>query len=511
MDEHSITINNKEVFDFYKKHNLNFETTNLLFINIMNNLITNMDTSINSTLADKLLSTISGLSCKFSTLETNISQYQSNIADIISLKFNDYRRDYLEEIKLILTSNNVDHIAPLIKETNENMLAKTSVILTELIPKNQQVMTTDINNNFKLLQASLSSETNKLLSNTIDRHVIDEFKQNINQTIMQTHSTLTGIITASESRIEGKLKHSDDKLNNISKLFAETNHSTSTLQNSVTEMLKKFEKGVGKGNVSEHVTYNILLALYPCAQIDHVGNDVKESGDIVLIRNNKPKILIENKDHDTTNVPRNEVTKFIRDCEIQNCCGIMLAQNKGIANKENFEIQIHNGNVLLYVHETKFDVEKIKTAIEIVENFKMKLDEVIVKDNDCVIEKDMLDDINKEFSSYINQKYTLIKLVKDFNDKINTSITELKMPTLEKYLSSRFASSNVQTDNTCKYCERYVPKSMLQHYRYCISKHEYDAKHGIITEQTPIITVELQDPKPPSPTVVKPKTRRTKT
>jgi hypothetical protein len=44
-----------------------------------------------------------------------------------------------------------------------------------------------------------------------------------------------------------------------------------------------------------------------------------------------------------------------------------------------------------------FDVEKIKTAIEIVENFKIKLDEVIVKEDGCIIEKDMLEDINKEF------------------------------------------------------------------------------------------------------------------
>ena len=33
----------------------------------------------------------------------------------------------------------------------------------------------------------------------------------------------------------------------------------------------------------------------------------------------------------------------------------MFAQNRGIANKENFEIQINNGNILLYVHNVKFD------------------------------------------------------------------------------------------------------------------------------------------------------------
>ena len=97
------------------------------------------------------------------------------------------------------------------------------------------------------------------------------------------------------------------------------------LQQKVTDMLKKFEKGSGKGNVSENVLYNILLSLFPCAQIDYVGNELKETGDIILIRNNKPKILIENKDHDACNVPKHDVDKFIRDCEIQHCCGIMFS------------------------------------------------------------------------------------------------------------------------------------------------------------------------------------------
>ena len=211
----------------------------------------------------------------------------------------------------------------------------------------------------------------------------------------QSHHTLTTIISSSENRIENNLLETEKKMNEMKTIFTENNSSQKLLQNNVSEMLKKFEKGSGKGNISEHVTYNILLSLFPSAQIDHVGNEQKETGDIILIRNNKPKILIENKDHDSKNVPKHEVEKFIRDCEIQNCSGIMLAQHKGITNKQNFEIQINNGNVLLYLHEVNFDVDKIKTAIEIVECFKIKLDEVIVKEDGCIIEKEVLEDINK--------------------------------------------------------------------------------------------------------------------
>ena len=88
--------------------------------------------------------------------------------------------------------------------------------------------------------------------------------------------------------------------------------------------------------------------MYPCAQIDHVGNEQKETGDIILIRSNKPKILIENKDHTSTNVPKNEVDKFIRDCEIQNCSGIMFSQHRGISNKQNFELFLNK--IMRFVH-----------------------------------------------------------------------------------------------------------------------------------------------------------------
>lgn len=483
MDNYNLTLDNKEVFEFYKQHNLDFENMNILFLNILKKLISNIDISFNSNLASKLLENVSQLTCKVDSIGNNIIKYQTDISSLLTIKFTEYRKEYIDELKMILISNNVEHISPLIKETNTSLLDKTTNMINEIIPKNQDLLSKDINSNFKLLQSSISTESSKLLNSSLDKKTIDDFLNNINSVMGQTHHTLTTLISSSENRIESKLLDSDKKLNEIKQIFSENNSSQQILQTNVSEMLKKFEKGVGKGNISEHITYNILLSLFPCAQVDHVGNEQKETGDIILIRNNKPKILIENKDHDSKNVPKHEVEKFIRDCEIQNCCGIMFAQHKGITNKQNFEIQINNGNVLLYVHEVNFDVDKIKTSIEIVENFKIKLDEVIIKEDGCIIEKDVLEDINKEFISYVNQKYILLKLVKDFNEKMNSSINELKMPNLEKYLSSRFAFSSNQAENMCKYCEKFIPKSMSQHYRYCSAKRDFDIKNGIHTDQ----------------------------
>ena len=475
-NNYMIAFSNKEVYDFYKSSNLDAEHINVLFVSILKKLMIDLDSSLNANLATTLLDKFNLLDSKIENINSSVMKCQSELTNIVTLRLNEYRKEYMENLKLVLSSNNTDSIAPLIKEINNNLLDKTSIMLHDFIPKNQEYLSRDLTSQFKLFQSSILNETNKLLTSSLDKQTIELFFSNINQTLGQSQNTLTTLISSSENRIESRIAETERKMNEIKEISSVNNQSQQTLQTNVTEILKKFEKGSTKGNISEHITYNILLSLFPCAQVDHVGNEQKETGDIMLVRNNKPKILIENKDHDSKNVPKQEVEKFIRDCEIQDCCGIMLAQHKGITNKQNFEIQINNGNVLLYVHEVNFDNDKIKTAIEIVEHFKIKLDELGSNDQDCMIEKNVLDEINKEFINYVNQKSNMTKLLKDFSEKMNLSIIDLKLPSLEKYLSSRFAFSSIQTDNMCKYCEKHVPKSLSQHYRYCSSKKDFENK-----------------------------------
>jgi hypothetical protein len=470
MSDYQLSICNKEVFEFYHKHSLDFEQINILFCNILQQLITSTDISYDNNIASTILKKISNIENNFSNIEQHLFKHQIDISN----KLNEYKKEYINDLKLILLSNNVEHISPLIKETNNNLIDKTTLIINELLPKNHTAITKDIENNFKLLQSQIMNETTKLLSSSMNQMNVDEFINNSNLLMTQSIHSISTIINTIEHKIDSSLNINSFKMDELYKNINDNHNNNILLQQRVTDMLKKFEKGSGKGNVSENVLYNILLSLFPCAQIDYVGNEIKETGDIILIRNNKPKILIENKDHDACNVPKHDVDKFIRDCEIQQCCGIMFSQNRGIANKENYELQINNGNVLLYVHNVNFDNDKIKTAIEIVEQFKLKYDEINTDNDVYNIETSVLEEINKEFNNYTSQKHSLLKLVKDFNEKINSSINDLKMPCLEQFLSKHYATSSNQGNNICKYCEKFVPKSLSQHYRYCIDKKNFD-------------------------------------
>jgi hypothetical protein len=488
-----ITISNKEVFEFYENTQLDFENMNVIFMNILKKLTSDLDSSINSNLASNLLDKFTALDNKIDIITCSVSKCHNDMASAIEIKLNEYRKEYIDNLKQILSVNNVEHIAPLIKENNGVLLDKTSLMIFDLIPKNHDTLSKEINSHFQLFQSAVMTETNKLVSSSLDKKTIDDFLNNITQSMGHSHSTLLTLLTSSESRIENRLVETERKLNEIKEISTLNNSTQQTLYTNVSEMLKKFEKGITKGTVSENIVYNILLSLFPCAQIDHVGGEQKETGDIILIRNDKPKILIENKDHISVNVPKADVEKFIRDCEIQNCCGIMLAQHRGIANKQNFELQLNNGNVLLYLHEVNFDKDKIKIAIDIVEQFKSKIDDTFDKDEDCVIDKDTLNEINREFANYVNQKNNMVKLLRDFNEKMSFSINEFKIPTLEKYLASKFASAAIQSDNVCKYCEKIANKSLLQHYRYCQAKKEFESKKDV--NKNIIVSTEKSDKK----------------
>jgi hypothetical protein len=234
------------------------------------------------------------------------------------------------------------------------------------------------------------------------------------------------------------------------------------------------ENSSSKGKLSENILFNVLHSIAPTAQIENVGN-VKETGDIIMKRRDKPVILFENKNYDK-NVVQDEVRKFLRDIEYQNCSGIMLAQHYGIANKNNFEIEIHNNNILVYLHKVEYDADKIKAAIGIIDYFKEALGDVETGNGELInINKETLDEINKEYQNFINNKLIHIKTIKDFQQKLIAQVDDIKIPALDHYLSKLYASS-ASKENICDFCG-YVAKNvraLTAHHRGCAQKKQRD-------------------------------------
>lgn len=76
--------------------------------------------------------------------------------------------------------------------------------------------------------------------------------------------------------------------------------------------------------------------------------------------------MFENKVYET-NVKLEEIQKFIRDVEEIKTNAIFLSQNSGITRKKNFQVDIHKGLIMIYIHNVQYSPEKIQIAIDIIE------------------------------------------------------------------------------------------------------------------------------------------------
>ena len=444
---YNMGLQNKFVWEFYDEHkNLNFEDMNILFVQIMQKLIENSNPSFNVNVVSQLIENVKNLQTQVSNVSDMFSKNTSDMNACFTMKFMEFKREYVEDLKMILSNNTSDKVAPIIKEYNDTLLDKTRIMINEIIPKNQETITKDIENSIKNLHSSINQDTNTLLKSSVNKDTLDSFinslEEKFSKTIVSSQNIFNSILSSTETRLENRLS----ELKDISK----TNITSQTLlQSNVGELLKKMENSSSKGKISENILFNILQSIYPTAEINSVGS-IKETGDIILIRKDKPTILFENKNYDK-NVVQEEVKKFLRDVELQNCCGIMLAQHYGITNKENFEIEINNNNVLVYLHKVEYDADKIKAAVDIIDHFKSKMIDINkIHGDDITIDKDVLDDINKEYQLFTANKLSHIKTIKDCQQRLLTQVEEIKIPNLEHFLSKLYAYSS--KEDICEYC-----------------------------------------------------------
>lgn len=471
--DYTIAVQNKDIWEFYNSHpNMNFEEMNLIMIDILEQIFEKTNPSLNTNIASQLLDNMKSLQNQVSNVTEMFSKSQSDMNTNFTLKFMEFKKDYIEDLKMILANNTSDRVAPIIKEYNESLFDKTKNMIHEIIPKNQDSLSKDIENSFKSFHSVINHDTNMLMKSSITKETLDTFINSLDEkfakTILSSQNIFNSLLTSSENRLESKLT----ELRDISK---SNDSSQSALQTNITDLLKKFENSSSKGRISENLLFNVLMSLYPTAEIQSVGT-TKETGDIMLIRKDKPVILFENKNYDK-NVGQEEIKKFIRDIEMQNCSGIMLSQHTGVVNKDNFEIEMHNGNVLVYMHKVEYDADKIKTAVDIIDNFKSTIENIDQKGGDLLsIDKEMLDDINKEYQMFIANKMSHIKTIKDYNQRILAQVDEFKLPNLERYLSKLYATTGSKND-VCEYCG-FVAKnqrSLTAHYRGCSAKKQFAA------------------------------------
>ena len=338
----ALTFANEKIWRFFQdRPGMDPESSMLLFIDMLEKLT--LDTSVlNTSLAAQLVNSMQKLETQIHGIAESSTRSQSDLLVNFYGKLAESKRDYMQDVKTLMTTNVAEQIAPLLREQNAVLLSKTHLILNEIMPKNEDTVSRHITEAVNTLHKAIANDTATLLQSSLSKGTLEDFLRNLDARFNNTLSNSQQLYGATEQRLDTSLRAIDSNFHVLKDL-------SSSMHGQVSDMLRRMDNSSTKGKVSENIVFSILHTLYPTAQIESVGT-TKETGDIMLIRQDKPTILIENKNWDR-NVVQEEVRKFIRDIETQNCSGLFLAQNYGVANKQNFEINIHNGHVLLYLHE----------------------------------------------------------------------------------------------------------------------------------------------------------------
>jgi hypothetical protein len=308
---------------------------------------------------------------------------------------------------------------------------------------------------------------------------IENFSTVKNSHMLQNaQQPLYSYINSSEERINNNISVLKD-LTNISQ------NKQSQILNEMYECITKKSRPSSPMNGNENADDQLVVSLSQqyCTADLNLNKLSNNSASITMKRSMKPTILIY-----TMNVERNvnqdELKPYMHCVEESMCHGIFLSQNSGISSKNNYNIDINNGMIHIFVHNVNFSIDKIKIAVDIIDNLSIKLKQLNKSEHDISIPKDVLDEINKDFQLFLSQKEGIINVMKESHKKILAQLDEMKFASLEKYLSTKFAPTTTKQGFKCDLCKHFTAnnlKALAAHKRGCIRKNTMNIENIIIT------------------------------
>jgi len=479
--------NNARIIAFYKEHpNIDFETANLLLVEFLENVFNKMTNDTTTSVNSQILAFITENHRQMESIKTNLVSVQDNVAKMnadfssqLMMQFLSSKKEYMEDIKQIISNTTLtanEKISSLMEKNNNYLIDKTSLILNENVPR-------QIKDSVKEVYSVLKTDTD-ILAKTYNseksfQEFIHQFDQKYSTMLQNVQQPLYSFFNATEDRIMKNLgdikERSGESITTQTKMFGE-----------LSEFLGKYKVSSHKGNLGEERLCSVLTEIFPSADLANTSG-TKASGDIIMKRIDKPAILFENKDYSKI-TDKDEVAKFIRDIDVQNIHGIFMSQHSGIALKNNFQIEIHKGNVLVYIQHCEYSPDKIKIAVDIIDSLSVKIDELNT-DDEHGINQDTLDEMNREYQDFVLQKENALTTLRDFQKRMTQHIETIKMPALEKYLEPKYAGIKKQAISLrCDLCNSFIAaskQSLSAHKRGCTKKCKSTPLQNVVIRQTP--------------------------
>lgn len=501
---YTLSVNNKTIWDFFNANpTLDFETCVLVLIDILSITQKNAEATIQSATNARIIGLLTDNATQLTELKRDVSTLKTDLY----VKFMDIKKEYTEHIKhVILNSNSMysDKLTAHIDKAAASMVDKTSLLLTDIIPKSHSSYSQQIMQSIQAHNQGLLEETQRMFASKPSEEVLHTFLEQFETKTMQLFQTIQNPLLMSVSASEERLTKS---MQNI--------HEQTSAQEKMMEGMyefinkTKYRNSTHKGNASEARLEVILNTLFPSCHIKDTRH-IPCSGDFIMEERDsgKPRILFENKDYNV-NVGSDEVEKFVRDIHAQKCHGVFISQSSGVAGKKPFQIEIFTQSVAVYVHNCEYEPEKLKIAVDIIDSVSASLE--LYARRKCsgatenVFSEDTMDDINAEYTKFVQNKLAVIETVKfhtkEMNKRIISQLDDIRFPTLGSVLGNKYGqyhaageaktaisasatladdAASTSTSNTimCPVCMIYRAKNvsaLAAHRKSCDKKH--DKKH----------------------------------
>ena len=382
----------------------------------------------------------------------------------------------VETSVLETTANDGKMFGSLMETNNATLISQMVDTIHKVLPDTNTQHYNGITKSLDTFYKSITNDNQRLLD-AAGSHSIKDYMTNLEMktTIMlqNLQQPIYSFISASEDRINKNITATRPTENPeiYSKMVADIGSLISSHRVPATV----------RENCDKHLL-SLLTKTFNSADISFkslgmVGNTM------LLKRMRKPTVYIQNYDSEC-NVSSDETNQFMTVISDDNVCGVFLSQQSGISGKTDFQIELHNNNVIVFVHNADYSSSKIEVAISIIDNLHNQLRQFVKSGNtdEFTIPKELLESINNEYQMFIAQKTAVIDVFKESQKKVLAQIDEIRFPCLDRYLSTKYSAPIVKSGLKCDLCKSYNAnnlKALAAHKRGCSRKLNVQTKRPI--------------------------------
>ena len=434
MSSTKYILTSVKAIEFFEKNpSFDFNLMNEILVDLIQRITTTAQQSISVNEVKVLLNTINN---KVNQIDTTLG-HNNKMIQMTYDHIGEQKTFYVEQMKSLFERDKNSDVLSLIRESNHSFLDKATYTILQQFPK--------LGEQIKTIQQEVVNDSQVVLQRIYEKN---------------EHANLEPILQNQYQIMTNKMMSMLQNVFSQESVFYQNNME-------LRNFLEKQKNSNRKGKESEDKLQGCLNHAFPNGNIIEKSGEGK-AGDYWLERQEKPVILFENKDYQT-NVPNEEIKKFIRDVEYQNKHGVMISQHSGIQNKNDFHIDIHMNQILVYVHYGNYDETKLKMAVNLIDHLDNIMEKHVNKEGQTSISIEQLSIINKEYLQFIGQKKQLIESCKKQHKDHLKQLEDFEMPQLTTMLNGIFTNVD-QLSFKCDICNQFNAKNkraLITHQNKC--------------------------------------------